>query len=179
MKRQSLATLFVAVGLSAASAGPATPSPTVAIGDLPPVCDCFDLGGSGIDLFGIYIEPDGNGLLEDGFGGGVGFTHFRNSYLGFSTGVYWWDEGEEVSTSVSGSIILRYPVRSLCIAPYGIGGVTGHLDSLNQFSWHLGGGVEFRIPAFDAVGFFVDATYNWADDTEDFGIFRVGTRYNF
>lgn len=149
--------------------------------ELKPVCDCFDHGATSIDLFGVYVAPsEGAGRDIDGsFGGGIGLTRYTNSYLGFSTGVYWWDDGESTVHSVTGSVLFRYPVRSMCVAPYLITGFGGHFDSVNQLTAHAGVGLEIRVPSIKNMGVFVEGTYNWTDATENYAVFRLGTRYEF
>ena len=81
--------------------------------------------------------------------------------------------------SITGSVLLRYPIRSLCVAPYAVGGIGGHFNSQNQFTGHVGLGLEVRLPDISCIGLFAEGTYNWADKTEDYLVFRVGTRINF
>ncbi|CAN5246291.1 hypothetical protein BH23VER1_BH23VER1_09190 [soil metagenome] len=106
-------------------------------------------------------------------------TSYLNSYLGFSGNVYWWNDGESVVHSVTGNAILRYPIRSLCIAPYVTVGLGGHFDSVNQFTTQVGAGLEFAFPNATDLLFFVEGTYVFADTTEDYTVVRLGTRYNF
>lgn len=154
---------------------PVAPPPMEVV-DLKPVCDAFDTGSTSVDLFGVYVFADGSDMIDDSAGGGLALTHFHNSYIGFSTGIYWWDDGDAVVHSVTGSMILRYPIRSLCIAPYVVGGIGGHFDSVNQFTGHIGGGLEIRCPSLNCVGFFVEGTYNFADKSDNYTVLRVGTR---
>ena len=150
---------------------------------LKPVCDCFDQGSTSIDLFGAYIMPhstgDGGRDIDGSLGGGLALTKYNNSLLGFSTGVYWWDDGDSAVTSATASLLLRYPIRSVCVAPYAVMGFGGNFGSVSQFTGHLGAGLEIRVPRVKNLGLFVEGTYTWADATENYAMFRLGTRYTF
>ena len=106
-------------------------------------------------------------------------TYFANSYIGFSTSVYWWDDGSSAVHTVDGSVILRYPIRSICIAPYAFGGIGGHFDSVNQLTGHVGGGIEWYCKYFKQCGIFTDAAYHWADETDNYTVVRAGARIPF
>lgn len=138
-------------------------------------CLCFDQPGVAVDVFAAGIASSGSGT-EDAIGGGLGLTGFLNPYLGFSTNVYWWDDGSSQVHSVSGSAILRYPLRKWCVAPYVLGGAGGNFDSVNQWTAHLGGGIEMACPFARCMGLFADAAYTWADKTDDYTLIRVGAR---
>lgn len=182
-------TKLLSIGLLIAFAGAASAGVTVATPSVknpknpknpPPIvapdpgCDCFDKPGLSVDPFvgGVF----GNGDLKDSLAGGVALTGFVNSYLGFSTSVYWWDDGESAVHSVVGSAILRYPIRSACIAPYVLGGVGGHFNSVNQATGHLGGGLEIALPNVSCLGIFADGAYYWADKTDNYTVARLGLR---
>ena len=78
---------------------------------------------------------------------------------------------------LSGSLILRFPIRSLCLAPYVFTGGSFHTDGVNQSTLHLGGGLDYRFA--NCVGVFADAQYNWAEDTSDYTTVRTGVRFGF
>lgn len=166
------------LAVSNATAGEPLAPPALEIPVSKPVCDCFDHSSTGIDLFGVYVNPTGNNGsdIDSSLGGGLGVTSYLNSYLGFSGNAYWWHDGDSQVTSISGSMILRYPIRSLCVAPYLIGGVGGHFNSVNQWTSHVGAGIEIRVPSVSCLGIFADGTYNFADETEDYLMFRLGAR---
>lgn len=147
--------------------------------DLKPICDCFDRGATSIDLFGAYVMPHRSGGLDDSLGGGIALTKYKNSYLGFSVGAYWWDGGDDLVTSATASVIFRYPLRTLCVAPYAVMGFGGDFGSEGQVTGHLGAGIEIRVPDVKNLSLFIEGTYTWANATENYAMFRLGTRYEF
>ena len=137
---------------------------------------CFTAGEIQLDAFALYANPKGNGILSDGWGGGIGGSYFLNEYVGLMGRAYWWD-ADPVIHSITGSAILRYPFQSLCLAPYAYGGIGGHFDSVNQVGAHLGVGLEFRMT--ENIGVFADWNYTWADETEDWDVISFGLRFVF
>ena len=68
-------------------------------------------------------------------------------------------------------------MQSLCIAPYGYGGLGGAFGDESQFTQHLGAGVELRLTG--RVGVFADYSYNFGDETTDWNLYTVGMRLLF
>lgn len=139
----------------------------------------FRANETSVDLFGSFSAANGNGLYRDGFGGGLGVNHFFTKYLGLGLDGYWWDGDRtgEVISSLSASAIFRYPIDKINLAPYVFAGVGGHLASTEQVSGHGGIGLEYRFTR--NVGVFADGRYVLTDETNDFGLTRVGVRYAF
>ena len=137
---------------------------------------CFTAGEIQFDAFTLYANPQGGGILSDGWGGGLGGSYFLNEYVGLMGRAYWWD-ADPVIHSITGSAILRYPFQELCLAPYAYGGLGGHFDSVNQVGGHLGVGLEFRMT--ENLGVFADWNYTWADKTEDWDVVSFGLRLVF
>jgi len=140
--------------------------------------NCFYAGESFLDIFGVYADPEGGDDqgYEDSIGGGLGLGHFFTEYLGARGRAYWWDGGSAVH-SINADLILRAPIQSLCIAPYIYGGVGGAFDSTNQFTQHVGGGLEMRLTG--RVGVFADYSRTFADDTGDWNLYSLGMRILF
>jgi hypothetical protein len=132
-----------------------------------------------VDIFGTYSAVDGDGAYEDGFGGGIGANKFFRRYFGVGLEGYFWDGAVngDVISSVAGSIIARYPIEKLRIAPYITGGIGGSFNSVDQFNLLGGGGFDFRFTR--NFGFFSDGRYVWTDQTNDYGLIRAGLRFAF
>ena len=143
---------------------------------------CFYAGETSFDAISIYVDPTGTSnvhggdAIEDGFGGGLGLTHFITDSFGVRGGAYWFGSDSTIH-SVTASGIIRYPLEKFCLAPYVFGGVGGHFDSVNQISAHLGAGVEYRIT--DRLGLIADYSHTFTDETEDWNMYSLGVRVRF
>jgi hypothetical protein len=73
---------------------------------------------------------------------------------------------------------LRYPLQ-VGIAPYAFGGGGRQFKYLPQWTYHGGGGAEYRINAY--TGFFADARRVFSDRTSslDYTLVRGGMRLSF
>jgi hypothetical protein len=185
MKKLTLSILALALGLTAAQAGSSSyyySSKAPAKDPIPLQPEnCFYAGETFVDIFGIFADPDTRdggqgGDLEDGYGGGVGLGHFFTEYLGARGRAYWWDAGSAIH-SVNADLILRAPIQSLCIAPYIYGGIGGAFDGDNQFTQHIGGGLEARLTG--RLGVFADYSRVFADDSGDWDLYSLGVRILF
>ena len=181
MKKLALTILAFGIGLSAAHAGSSSyyySSKAPAKDPIPLQPEnCFYAGESFLDVFGVWQDPDGDdNAYDSGFGGGLGLGHFFNEYLGARGRAYWFDGGSAVH-SINADIILRAPIQSLCIAPYIYGGVGGAFDSENQFTQHIGAGLEARLTG--RLGVFADYSRTFADDHGDWDLYSLGLRFLF
>lgn len=183
MKKLTLTILALGIALSTAQAGSdsyyySAKAPAKDPIPLQPE-NCFYAGESFIDIFGVYADPEagdhGTGY-ESSYGGGLGVGHFINEYLGVRGRAYWWDGGSAVH-SLNADLILRAPIQSLCVAPYVYGGVGGAFDGENQFTQHIGGGVELRLTG--RLGVFADYSRTFADETGDWDLYSLGMRILF
>lgn len=172
-----LASLLVSAALaSTAFAGPVTYSskaPKDVV--IPPAgCACFDPGFA-FGAFGGGFLPNGEG--EDELGGGVLAEYFFTPYIGLqgSYGIYATDSEHH---QFDGSLIVRYPITSICVAPYLMVGGGFSTNSDQQGDAHLGGGVEARFDSLSCLGVFADGAYHW-DDNGDFTIVRLGVKIPF
>jgi hypothetical protein len=175
-----LASLIVTVALaSSAFAGPVTYSAKAPKNPqpLPPAgCECFGPGFA-IGAFAGGFLPDEGG--DDVLGGGVLGEYFFNEYIGIqgSYGIYATDSEHH---QFDGSLILRYPITSICIAPYVMvgGGLSTNDDT--DGDWHVGGGIEARFESLNCLGIFADGAYHFADEGDaDFTIVRLGVKLPF
>jgi hypothetical protein len=175
-----LASLFVVAALAGtAFAGPVTysskapkaPQPIAPLG-----CECF-APGLAIGAFGGAILPEEG--EDDALGGGVLAEYFFNEYIGLqgSYGIY--ATGSE-HHQFDGSLILRYPITSICVAPYVMVGGGFSTNSDNEGDFHVGGGIEARIESLNCLGIFADGAYHFSeDDDADFTIVRLGVKLPF
>ncbi len=154
--------------------GPVAPAP-VDTG-----CDCFEAGEFTIDALAGYAFEDG-GAVGDGWGGGVGFNYFLTEMFGAGLRYFAFDDdfSGSVHHDISASAILRYPIPSLCIAPYVLGGGGVLANGSNDGTAHIGGGLEMRCPDLTCTGVFVDGRYNWGKDNRDYSSVNFGLRFRF
>lgn len=175
---KSLTTLLMTVALaSSAIAGPiAAKNPKAPVMPPPPAgCACF-APGFAIGGFGGAIIPDsGDGEL----GGGVLAEYFFTDYIGLqgSYGIYATDSEHH---QFDGSLVLRYPITSICVAPYLLVGGGFSTNSTTVGDFHVGGGIEARFEGANCLGIFADGAYHWAgEDLEDYTIVRLGVKIPF
>ena len=131
-----------------------------------------------IDLFGTYARRDLFGAKGDHWGGGLGFNYFPIRYLGLGVDTY--IEEWEVPYRANASLILRMPFERYGfagIAPYGIAGGGRQFRWTPQWTYHAGGGLEFRINPY--TGIFGEYRYVWCEDTPDYNFARAGLRLSF
>jgi hypothetical protein len=138
-----------------------------------PTCNCFEPGGQ----FSLYAAGLlGAEDLDDAAGAGLSVGYFFTPFVGLEADATWAFTDSTVH-SFNGSIVLRYPILSSCLAPYVLGGGGYHVDGVKQGTVHAGAGVDVRLQ--DCFGIFADARYTWADETDDYTIVRAGIRVNF
>ncbi len=180
MKTKRLLAIVGSMGLLAAGsvfAGDHS-HPKAPVGKAPiPDPPCFEAGETIFEAISIYALPSGGGdPLDEGFGGGIGLSHYYTENFGVQTRAYWWD-GDSAIHSITASLVYRCPIQDLCLAPFIYGGGGGHFDSTNQGSGHLGTGIEYRVkPGF---GIVADYRYTWTSETEDWHLFTLGARFVF
>lgn len=144
-----------------------------------PASTCFADTELQLDTFGAYVDgnsPNHAGPIRDhAWGGGIGVNYFFARYFGLGVDGYWVaaksnlaaGASEDTTTfhNGSGSFIVRYPIDSLCLAPYAFIGGGVHVDGDQFASGHAGVGVEYRVVP-NKIGIFSDARWNY-----------FGTRY--
>lgn len=160
---------------------------------------CFNDVELQIDTFGAY--QDGNAsshagpIRDHAWGGGVGVNYFFARYFGLGADGIWVyakenraadptqeDDGKTFH-SATGSLILRYPIDSLCLAPYVFAGGGFTVDGDQWASGHAGLGVEYRVVP-NKIGLFTDVRWNYygtrygSDDQNNF-LVKAGFRVVF
>ncbi|HYG21198.1 MAG TPA: hypothetical protein VEH04_00340 [Verrucomicrobiae bacterium] len=137
-----------------------------------------------LDLFGSYWA--GQEKVEDVFdtnirrgtwGGGIGLNYFLTREIGFGGDLNISDNDGNFIDSASGSLIARFPIESVGLAPYIFGGGTRLTDRHWEWAGHAGIGLEFRPNPI--TGIFADARYLWPDDSGDSLLLRAGLRLVF
>jgi len=183
MNKTTVSILAAAFSLVSAQAGE-TPSlgkapakgPVPQI-NVPAVCDCFNAGSSSVSVYASGLLPDsGAGELDDAFGGGLAYDYFFTPNIGVMVDAT-WSGTDSVTHLFTGSLVLRAPITSICLAPYVFAGGGYHTNGTSQDVWHVGGGLDYRIT--NCWGLFADARYTWASDTQDYTIVRAGVRFGF
>lgn len=148
------------------SKGPVPPPPP------PAGCQCFGPGETDLDFFASYAVSGGDDT--EGWGGGVRLSSFFSTYFGLA--VTYNVLGDAPIHDVSASFVARYPIVDACLAPYVYAGPGGYFNSHNEFTGHVGFGLDIRL--WECSGLFVDYRHTFADQ-EDYGIVSAGYRWNF
>jgi len=144
-----------------------------------------------LDLFGTYagkdrwgghnfLDSSGNPGKDDQWGGGLGMNFFFTRFVGIGADTYL--EEWKWPYRVNGSLILRYPLQGAAgggLAPYVFGGGGREFKYLTQWTFHGGGGLEFRWNRY--TGVFSDARRVFSDRSSDFDytLVRFGMRLSF
>ena len=142
-----------------------------------------------LDLFGTYagkdrwgghnfLDSSGNPGKDDQWGGGAGLNLFLTRFVGIGADSY--IEEWKWPYRVNGSLILRYPLQQMGgLAPYIFGGGGREFKYLTQWTYHGGGGLEFRWNRY--TGVFGDVRRVFSDRTSDldYTLARAGLRLSF
>ncbi len=135
--------------------------------------DCFEPGAA----FGIY----GSSILDgdDALGGGALAEYFFSDYIGLqaSYGIFATDSEHH---EIDAALVLRYPIPSLCVAPYVMAGGGLGTNASTEGNVFVGAGIEARFENVDNLGIFADGAYHWTDgDAPDYTIIRLGVKFPF
>lgn len=170
--------LMSAVLASSALAG--TPSSYSAKGGktvqpMAPVgCECF-APGFAYGIFGGVLFPSGDD--DNTGGGGILGEFFFTENFGIQ-GSYGLFATSSEHHQFDASLVLRAPIKSLCIAPYVmVGGGLG-TNGETRGDFHAGAGIEARFEKLNCMGLFVDAAYHFTSDEDtDFTLGRLGIKF--
>ena len=140
-----------------------------------------------LDLFGSYINPEGefhevfeHNIRHGYWGGGVGANYFITRELGVGADFNMSDkEGARLVDDVVGSVMLRFPIESIGLAPYLIGSGGRAISPIYQ--WTYGGGVGLDLRFNPTTGIFSDARYFFGDQGTIYNrlLIRMGLRLIF
>jgi len=147
--------------------------------------ELFRADETSLDLFGsVSVGQEtidhisGEKIKEDGeFGAGIGLNYFFTRMLGLGVDAYSENTHGPFVDNTSGNLILRFPIDKIHLAPYIYGGGGYQFDPGEVWFAQAGAGLEVRFN--QSVGLFVDARYVMTDETENFGVGRVGLRFSF
>jgi hypothetical protein len=159
---------------------------------------CFNDHELQLDVFGAYAVGEGPNhagpIRDHGWGGGIGINYFFSRYIGVGAEGIWLDAKENSASnsdsnggkafhSVGGSLIFRYPIDSLCLAPYGYVGGAAVMDGAKWAEAFVGVGLEYRVVP-NKVGIFVDERWDYlgdrfGHDTQNNFMTRAGVRWVF
>ena len=180
---KKIASLIMSLALaSSAIAGPVSYSGKGGKMVQPPVvptgCDAFGPGFA-LGIFGAAILPDSS-AEDDELGGAVLGEYFFNPYIGLQ-GSYGIFATEQEHHEFNGALVLRYPITSICVAPYVLAGGGFSTNSEDKESYFAGAGLEARFSGANNLGIFADGVYHFAADGEDtdYTIVRLGVKFPF
>jgi hypothetical protein len=147
--------------------------------------ELFQAHETSLDLFGSLSvgqetidNISGESIEEDGeFGAGVGLNYFFTRMLGLGADAYSENTHGPFVDNTSANLILRFPLDKIRLAPYLYGGGGYQFDPGEVWFAQAGAGLEFRFN--EGVGLFTDARYVMTDETENFGVARLGLRISF
>ncbi len=174
---------IIGMGIGTAVAGPmGTPAPsakgkTVEITPMDPIgCACFEPCKLEVSAFYSYSLSDFEGIDEES-GAGVSFGYFYNKFLG--TRLTYVAMGSKPYHDVSASLVARYPIESICLAPYALAGGGVLSNGITEGTGHIGAGLEYKIEAANCLGVFVEGRYTWNDETDGYSNVMTGLRFSF
>lgn len=174
---KSLLTILATVALSgAAIAGPVSyknPKAPVMPPPAPTGCECFAPG--------FMLGAFGGGVLgeEDALGGGVLAEYAFSPYIALQ-GSYGLYATQSEHHQFDAALILRYPITSLCLAPYAMVGGGFSTNGQTSGDFLVGGGLDLRIPSASCMSVFADgAWYVLGDRDDDQTIVRLGVKFPF
>ncbi|HTS18597.1 MAG TPA: hypothetical protein VMP11_13570 [Verrucomicrobiae bacterium] len=139
--------------------------------------DLFPGNQLNLDLFGTYASRDRFGMSTSHGGGGAGIDYFFTRYVGIGADSY--VEEWKAPYRVNGSAILRLPLPEPLsrLAIYGLGGGGREFKYVPQYTWHGGGGVEWKLSR--NVGVFGDIRAVLPDRTGNYTLIRAGVSVGF
>lgn len=130
-----------------------------------------------LDAFGTYATREREGSSANPLGGGLGLNYFITRYVGIGADTY--IEEWKWPYRVNGSAILRLPLPQQFskLAVYGFGGGGRQFKDIPQFTWHGGGGLEYKLSR--NLGIFADGREVFPDKTPNYTLVRAGVSFGF
>jgi len=181
MKTSRIIAATIGLGLTSAFAGPvggpakgplAPPAPAPA-----PYCTAFDGDKLELGLYGSYYFGS-NDLVDDNGAIGISAAYFFTEFIGIQASYSLVFSSPELH-DLAGSVVARYPIKDICLAPYVYGG-GGYADNTTgQATGHIGTGLDWRFDDNHGMGVFVDYRYTFADKTADWQAVSAGFKINF
>jgi hypothetical protein len=180
MKTQITLTALALAAAGTLTAGPMMNSYDPLAGQAPGAgggCAAFD-GGLAIAPYGLFLTPDAE--VDNTLGLGIAAEYFFSSYLGGAFSAQWAEVEDDTIGNYVADFVARYPLQSVCLAPYAFGGVGIHSGDQTELLGRIGVGVDWRL--YNNHGLFLDYSYTFpgggggADDVEDYQIIRLGVK---
>lgn len=128
-----------------------------------------------MDIFGIYATRNRKNFHGDTVGAGVGVNYFLTRNWGLGAETYMDDFDFPNHLDFNG--FFRYPLPSLSLAPYVLGGFGRQFRDVSQWTTHIGIGVDFRLNT--QTGIFLDVREVFPDTSRDLTLWRLGLRISF
>ena len=128
-----------------------------------------------LDLLGTYATRDRKGRSEDAWGLGAGINYFITRNIGVGADTY--ADAFHAPYLLNASVIYRYPLPDIGLAPYGFAGFGRQWEYAPQWTGHLGAGAEFRFNR--KTGVFLDVRGVFPDRTKEYALWRAGVRLGF
>ncbi|MCF6311220.1 MAG: porin family protein [Verrucomicrobiales bacterium] len=139
-------------------------------------CTAFDPGFE----MSAYLAGELPSGGSDAIGAGIGFAYFFTENIGIDTNYAAFNSDPAVHHFITADLVLRFPIKSACIAPYVFGGGGVVANSSTETLWRIGAGVDYRPAALGNIGLFADGSYNWiGGNISDTTIVRLGVRLPF
>ena len=177
MKKIASLILSVALASSAFAGSPVTYSSgknaKTPMAPQPTGCNCF-APGADFGFYGGAILNDKGG--DDSLGGGVLADYFFTENIGVQ-GSYGIFATNSEHHEFDGALVLRAPIKSLCIAPYALLGGGFSVNSAQRGNYFVGGGLEARFSGAGCMGIFADGAYHFASTGSDYTIVRLGVKF--
>lgn len=123
----------------------------------------------------FFRKPAEFRSIGTGAGGGFGFNYIFFRYFGVGVENFWTSNSDAVY-HLNGYGILRFPIESIRLAPYGLVGGGAGLGQTSYGYFNVGGGLEFRITP--NIGTFVDSRWYIGDNAAGSDL-RAGLRFAF
>lgn len=138
----------------------------------------IDAFGSGVIGRQTIDNFSGRRVSDDvKLGVGVGMNYFITRHFGVGADAHSGSLSGSFVDSASAQVIGRLPIGDSGLAPYIFGGGGHQFEGIEQWFGHAGVGVEIRF--HQNWGVFTDARYVLADETDGYGVGRLGIRWSF
>jgi len=130
------------------------------------------LGKSSIqNISGATVDEDTE------FGVGAGLSYFFTRNIGVGAEAYSENTTGSFIDSASANLIARFPLGQSGFAPYVFGGGGRQFDQDELWFCQLGAGMEYRFN--HQIGIFLDARWVLPEETDYYGVARLGLRFAF
>ena len=138
----------------------------------------LSLDAFGTDALGRYTidHPSGDRISHNSrLGLGLGANYFLIRYVGVGVEAFSENTDAHFVDNASASLIVRFPIEVIGLAPYGFAGGGHQWDPIDANFTHVGVGVEYRFNPH--IGVFADGRGVWTDRARNYGLFRAGVRF--